>query len=233
MDSINFVSLKSDHSDDGKSSSNSPDSLRANAALNKETSFISQPNGSAKAPANGSAKAPANEFAKPFANGFFKLPIDQIPTKPTGPSVLLKHSVSSRRADDKQSLQKSQSAPYLLPLDGTDGKSSNGFSSNSYLTSTPNLFNSSNMFDNYDNILKMLQTPSKPTKSADNQTASSTSSGLPPAVLCRNVSFDYRHQKVNSSNVLKNVNLNCQIGSIYGLLGPSGCGMFGFQTFKL
>lgn len=235
MDSINFVNLKSDHSDDGKSQSNSPDSLSQNAALNQETSFITQP------PANRSTNSPADQYTN-------QIPINQIPTKRTGPSVLLKHSVSSKRSDDdKQSLQKSRSAPYLLPLDGQyseNERGSNGLSNNNCLTSTPNLFNSSNLFGNYDNILKLLQTPdsklqqlidgdsqtpSKPIKSADNQTASSSSSGLPPAVLCRNVSFDYRHNKVKSSNVLRNVNLNCQIGSIYGLLGPSGCGRYPFE----
>ena len=230
MDSINFVNLKSNQSDDGKPSSNSANRPDQNAALNEETSFI-----------RNVANQPANLPAE--------LPVEQLPTKRAGPSVLLKHNVSCRCSNDSQSLQKSKSAPYLVPvdaLDGEGGKSLNGFYNSSCLTSTPNLFTSSNFFGNCDNILKLLQTPdskmqqlidgnpqtpSKLINPADSQTASSSSSGLPPAILCRNVSFDYRHRKVKSSNVLRNVNLNCQIGSIYGLLGPSGCG--GYRTLHL
>ena len=238
MDSINFVDLKSDHSDDGRPPSAPAYSLSQNGALNTETSFIEKT--ADNPPANLSANSAINSSAEPFVEPFVVPSSDHMPVKRTGPSVLLKHNVSCRRLNDEQSLQKSKSTPYLPPGDTQDDQTSNGLHNNNCLTSTPNLSNSK-LFSNYDNILKILQTPnsklaqlidndpqtpSKQIKLTDNQTASSASTGLPPAILCRNVSFDYRHRKVKSSNVLRNVNLNCQIGSIYGLLGPSGCGEY-------
>ena len=224
---MDFVNLNGDQSDDVRSFGQNGTAV---------TSFIIE---SANQPANHPVDPPAEQ------------PANQNPARKAGQSVLLKHNVSCRRSGDNQSLHKSKSAPFLLPVepqqDGEDEKSSpNGLYNNNFLASTPNLFNSNSLFGNYDNILKVLQTPNsklhqlidgdpqtpKQIKSADNQTSVSSSNGssngLPPAILCRNVSFDYRHRKVKPSNVLRNVNLNCQIGSIYGLLGPSGCGGYLF-----
>ena len=126
-----------------------------------------------------------------------------------GPSVLLKHNVSKASLNNfRQNLQKSKSASYLAELQTPSDKLKNELT-NSYLTSTPNLF---------------MNSTSKLDQLSSNSDRSSSLNGLPPAILCRNVSFDYDDSKLNKTNVLKNVNLNCQIGSIYGLLGPSGCG---------
>lgn len=160
-----------------------------------------------------------------------------------GPSVLLKHNVSTRKG--LNDLQKSNSAPYLTqfakPVDSesnllTNYSKSNVFTSN--LTSSPNLFkvasnhlltSTPNLFNNLNHInnsLKAIENPASkfhhPMISAD---ADESLNSCFPAICAKNVSFDYKNSKTNSTNIVRNVNLNCSIGSIYGLLGPSGCGM--------
>lgn len=165
-----------------------------------------------------------------------------------GPSVLLKHNVSRKGLND---LQKSKSAPYLAtnqigkPVDNSNLLSnyskSNVFvnyltssptlfknysASSNLLTSTPNLFNLSKF--NTLNTSKLIESPTSKYQQNHpvirNSDTDSLNSSFPPALYVKNVSFDYQQNTVNSSNILRNVNLNCSIGSIYGLLGPSGCG---------
>lgn len=141
-----------------------------------------------------------------------------------GPSVLLKHNVSKKGIND---LQKSKSTSYLNPsskpvdlnlsknLSKSNVLINDSFNStkspdlnknqksNHLLTSTPNLFK------NHPSII------------ADNE-SSSLNSNFPMAIKCKNVSFDYQANKLHPTNILRDINLTCAIGSIYGLLGPSG-----------
>lgn len=163
-----------------------------------------------------------------------------------GPSVLLKHNISTKHLLDynnQTNLQKCKSAPFLVQsktLDNVD------FSNSDHLISTPNLFrlNSPNkLLTKYDNILNLVQpTPKLNLIDNDQETPKQYRSSsnrvsltrLAPAILCKNVCYDFKNNKISSTNVLKNVNLKCPVGSIYGLLGPSGCGefLFYFKTFN-
>lgn len=50
------------------------------------------------------------------------------------------------------------------------------------------------------------------------------------AVDCRNISYQYGHGR-KANKVLNDVTLKVPLGGIYGLLGPSGCGMFSLSLF--
>lgn len=168
------------------------------------------------------------------------------------PSVLLKHNVSKISLQNElmknlktknfylqncKNLQKSKSAPFLNTSGQKTVKQNNNLPNNQFynqnlsnlLTSTPNLFNtSSNLLKNDNNDFVGLENSKfNNNYQINNQLSSNVSNNSYArikAIHVKNVSFDFKNSKINSTNILKNLNLNCEKGSIYGLLGSSGCG---------
>lgn len=158
-------------------------------------------------------------------------------SKRKSPSVLLKHNVSKISLNNTQikqnlnnNFQKSKSTPFLntdkpaFNSSNLCSKYQNGNLDKFMLTSTPNLFRNYGHFDKKSNLVESSNLEFNHSTDPLSSKESDSSYNRALAIKVRDVSFDFKNSKLDKSNILKNVNLTCQKGSIYGLLGPSGCG---------